>query len=46
MAVLKESSVKIVKLKHLLVKHKLSFWRAKNISTKCFHELASEVAVC
>jgi len=35
--------VKIVEVKHPLVKHKLGLLRDKDISTKRFRELASEV---
>lgn len=35
--------MKIVEVKHLLIKHKLGLMRDKNINTKRFRELASEV---
>ncbi|MGU0160917.1 uracil phosphoribosyltransferase [Escherichia coli] len=40
---LKEKSMKIVEVKHPLVKHKLGLMREQDISTKRFRELASEV---
>lgn len=36
--------MKIVEVKHPLVRHKLGLMRDNDISTKCFRELASEVA--
>jgi uracil phosphoribosyltransferase (EC 2.4.2.9) len=39
----KEKSMKVVEVKHPLVKHKLGLMRENDISTKRFRELASEV---
>ncbi|PPI88254.1 uracil phosphoribosyltransferase [Candidatus Pantoea edessiphila] len=35
--------MKIIEVKHPLIKHKLGLMRAHDISTKCFRELASEI---
>lgn len=37
--------MKVVEVKHPLVKHKIGLMREHNISTKCFRELASEIGV-
>lgn len=38
--------MKIVEVKHPLVKHKLGLMRENDISTKRFRELASKLAAC
>lgn len=40
----KESTVPVIEVQHPLVRHKLGLMRKKNVSTKDFRELASEVA--